>query len=72
MDKFDKARTDKFKKGVLEHQDDWASIDVESEIKDEFLDIYNYADHDKFIEKYPQLSSEIKKNARKWWKNVVK
>lgn len=70
MRDFHIARADKFKKGALAHPDQtWDSIDPISELQDELLDLYNYADHRKFP---PHLKETVQNFALDMWDELLK
>ena len=68
---FLKQALQKFNKGQEEHGSGWEDIDPVSELKDECLDLYWYADHPKIKDKDPELSAEIKANARYYWRRIM-
>lgn len=63
---FHEARQIKHERGAKEHGN-WDSIDPIAEMMDEFLDIYNYAQHPKFKEQFPEIADKIETDAEGFW-----
>jgi len=63
---FEEEARKKFLKGAEEHGD-WTDIDPVKEVREELLDLYNYASHDKFP---LLLGIKFRKITRKLWKEL--
>jgi len=66
---FDKEVKEKFERGAKEHGNGWDSVDPVKELKDELLDIYNYASHVKMEESADKtvMATRLKALARSMW-----
>ena len=68
---FEEARIKKRRKGAIEHKDqNFEEMNVVPELKDELLDIFNYADQEKFRRAYPFFYKTIQRFAKKTWESL--
>ena len=67
MTDFEKYALEKHNRGKIAHNNDWDTIDVNAEMMDELLDLWNYSQHHNVDD---ELRREIQGFAKYMWKRL--